>query len=70
MTAHKHAALMLQYAQDAAETEEPWERWGYNHGDTWQQCGKHPVWFVSSEYRRKPEIIKVGRHEFPKPITS
>ena len=70
MTAHKHAALMLQYAQDAAETEKPWERWECNRYDTWQQCEKHPAWFVSSEYRRKPEIIKVGRHEFPKPITS
>ena len=27
MTAHKHAALMLQYAQDAAETDKPWKRW-------------------------------------------
>ena len=27
MTAHKHAALMLQYAQDAVETAKPWERW-------------------------------------------
>ena len=27
MTAHKHAALMLQYAQDAMETDRPWERW-------------------------------------------
>lgn len=69
MTAHKHAALMLQYAQDAAETEKPWERWEYNNDRGWQQCEEHPTWFVCSEYRRKPEIIKVGRHEFPKPIT-
>lgn len=68
MTAHKHAALMLQYAQDAAETEKPWERWEYNSDRGWHQCEKHPAWFVCSEYRRKPEIIKVGRHEFPKPI--
>jgi len=69
MTAHKHAALMLQYAQDAAETEKPWERWEYNNDRGWQRCEEHPTWFVCSEYRRKPEIIKVGRHEFPKPIT-
>ena len=27
--AHKHAALMMQYAQDAMETENPWERWQF-----------------------------------------
>ena len=27
MTAHKHAELMLQYAQDATETDKPWELW-------------------------------------------
>ena len=27
MTAHKHADLMLQYAQDAMETDKSWEWW-------------------------------------------
>ena len=27
MTAHKHAALMLQYAEDAQTTDKPWELW-------------------------------------------
>lgn len=81
MTAHKHAALMMQYAQDAAETDRPWERWEYSdtstlnqHGekirDDWYDCGDNPSWHPNVQYRRKPEIIKVGRHEFPKPITS
>ena len=26
---HKHAELMMQYAQDAMETDKPWERWQY-----------------------------------------
>lgn len=69
MTAHKHAALMLQYAQDAAETDKPWERWEFNPNSTWQPCGNNPGWFTDSEYRRKPQVIRVGRHEFPKPIT-
>lgn len=80
MTAHKHAALMLQYAQDAMETDKPWERWEYSdtstlnqHGekirDDWYDCGENPGWHPNVQYRRKPEIIKVGRHEFPKPIT-
>lgn len=80
MAAHKHAALMLQYAQDAAETDRPWERWEYSdtvtlnqHGekicDDWYDCGGDLDWHPSVQYRRKPQVIRVGRHEFPKPIT-
>lgn len=73
MTAHKHAALMLQYAQDAAETDAPWERWEYKidgcNGEWLSVLNTHPDWNVNFEYRRKPQVIKVGRHEFPKPIT-
>lgn len=39
MTAHKHAAAMLQYAQDAAESVTPWEMWEYKlHGEPWFGC--------------------------------
>lgn len=79
MTAHKHAALMLQYAKDAMETDKPWERWEYSdtstlnqHGekvrDDWYDCGENPDWRPSVQYRRKPQTIKVGKWEFPKPI--
>ena len=69
MTAHKHAALMLQYAQDAAETDTPWERWEFKTDvDTWVELIKNPSWFEDRKYRRKPQIIRVGRHAFPKPI--
>jgi len=40
MTAHKHADLMLQYAQDAMETDKPWERWEYS--DTSRDLCKIP----------------------------
>lgn len=71
MTAHKHAALMLQYAQDAAETDTPWERWEWRSksGDEFLTCCQHPSWKLNHDYRRKPQVISVGRHEFPKPIT-
>ena len=70
MTAHKHAALMLQYAQDAAETDTPWERWEYRTPDGgWWDMDSSPCWDEEAEYRRKSSVIKVGRHEFPKPIT-
>ena len=71
MTAHKHAALMLQYAQDAAEADTPWERWEYKiegcNGEWLSVLNTHPDWKVNFEYRRKPQVIRVGRHEFPKP---
>ena len=70
MIAHKHAALMLQYAQDAAETVTPWEMWEYKlHGEPWFGCENHPTWSENIRYRRKPQLIKVGKWEFPKPIS-
>lgn len=69
MTAHKHAALMLQYAQDAMETDKPWERWEIETLDGWDKCGTSISWGECNNYRRKPQTIKVGKWEFPKPIT-
>ncbi len=75
MTAHVHAALMLQYAQDAMETDKPWERWevriaaNVQPNAVFERLSTHPEWYTSNEYRRKPQVIRVGRHEFPKPIT-
>jgi len=71
MTAHKHAALMLQYAKDAAETDKPWERWEWRDINTNQfiTCNQHPSWNANCGFRRKPQVIRVGRHEFPRPIT-
>ena len=61
---------MLQYAQDAAETDKPWERWEFNtDGYTWVELSKDPSWLEDRKYRRKPQVIRVGRHEFPKPIS-
>ena len=68
MTAHKHAALMLQYAQDAAETDRPWERWEVGIKGEWYPLSANPAWELTQGYRRKPQVIRVGRHEFPKPI--
>ena len=61
MTAHKHAALMLQYAQDAAETNTPWERWQFRiRGETtWCDFDGHfrPTWGDGTEYRRNPHTM-------------
>ena len=59
MTAHKHAALMAQYAQDAAETETPWERWQFRGLDTerWRDCTCGIGFGNLYEYRRKPKTL-------------
>ena len=60
MTAHKHAHLMAQYAQDALETETPWTRWQVlrlDAGGQWVDCFISIGWGVESEYRRKPRTL-------------
>lgn len=73
MTGHKHAALMLQYAQDAAETAEPWRLWQnrnptFNRPDLWYALVDHPEWNPALEYRRKPRTIRIGEFDVPEPI--
>lgn len=66
---HPHAASMLLYAQDAAETDKPWERWEFKGGDAgFNRCLKHPEWQEQFEYRRKPKTITVNGVEVPEPI--
>lgn len=71
MTAHIHAANMLLYAQDAAETDRPWVRW------EWCRCGNkewtafvhdHPNWDPGYEYRRKLRTLSIGDREVPEPL--
>ena len=57
MTAHKHAALMLQYAQDAAETDKPWERWEWKGGRGWYPLASEFAFSIHYEYRRKPRTL-------------
>lgn len=58
MTAHKHARLMLHYAQDAAETNKPWERWEVAaSSNKWEALHNHPGWLNAYEYRRKPRTL-------------
>ena len=68
MAKHKHAALMLQYAKDWAETEEPWKRWEVtSHRNEWVALCGHPYWRAESEYRRKQKVILINGHEVPEP---
>lgn len=62
MTAHKHAALMLEYAHDAAKTDKPWELWEFLNQVTgkWVTHDKNPKWTEHVEYRRKPRQVTLS----------
>jgi hypothetical protein len=68
MTAHKHAAAMALYAQDAAETDMPWRRWETNPGGQWMSFDGSPEWDVNQDYRRKPRTIRIGERDVPEPM--
>jgi hypothetical protein len=66
---HIHAELMLQYAQDAMETDKPWDNWEFqeNPGGDWQSVGYNPGWVSTVNYRRKPKMLSINGFEFPEP---
>jgi hypothetical protein len=69
MAKHIHAELMAQYAQDAMETDTPWERWEFMHGNIdWAAISHNPAWDDGSRYRRKPRTININGHEVPEPV--
>jgi len=53
MSAHPHAALMALYAQDAAETETPWDRWEEDFGMGWEPLFQSPTWNTNTLFRHK-----------------
>lgn len=69
---HHHINNAILYLQDSKETSRPWERWQFkSHGSVlWMDLKGHCPWSPSSEYRRKPKMIKVGDLEFPEPEKS
>lgn len=67
---HPHAESMLLYAQDALETDKPWERWEVKRADreNWLNMSNHPAWISDYNYRRKPQTILVNGIEVPEPV--
>ena len=67
---HKHAGLMLQYAQDALETETPWERWEIKFSSMggWSSVVVPFAFLEEYEYRRKPRTININGFEVPEPL--
>ena len=57
---HKHAQQMLEYAQDALVSEEPWKKWESRHpNNNWTDLTASPVWQTQREYRRKIRTVTV-----------
>jgi hypothetical protein len=67
---HVHAELMALYAQDAMETDKPWERWELKdtYQTHWTACKPHICFDDSLQYRRKPRTIKVNGFDVPEPM--
>lgn len=68
MTAHIHATLMLQYAQDAATTDKPWDLWEYFSDNEWYKLTGSPAWDEGTKYRRKPRTIRISEIGIPEPV--
>lgn len=66
--AHKHAKEMMQYAEDAAECDEPWLLWQFNVGQGWIDCTRMSEFHKDHEYRRKPRTININGFEVPEPL--
>ena len=65
---HIHAAAMAEYAEDATETDKPWERWEFSfRGQKYTSFHRHPNWHKDNKYRRKPQSIMIGEYEVPEP---
>ena len=65
---HIHAELMAQYAEDALETDKPWERWEFSHDDRdFLPLASHPQWIIDNKYRRKAKTILINGYEVPEP---
>lgn len=67
---HVHYKEMAQYAEDAAETDKPWERWEMQGHYTKRWYGLHSpiLWKEDIIYRRKPRTININGHEVPEPL--
>ena len=72
MAAHIHAENMKLYAQDAAETETPWDRWEWRpiraSVTEWVSGTASLTWSPENEYRRKPRTHTVNGFEVPEPM--
>lgn len=66
---HKHAELMMQYAEDAMTNNEPWLLWErkYNGRVDWHKTESSLSFNPSISYRRKPTTISINGYDVPEP---
>lgn len=69
-TGHVHAALMAQYAEDAATNSEPWKLWEYKSPQSrlWTEAQTQLSWSEGRQYRRKPRTININGIDVPEPL--
>lgn len=65
---HVHAELMAMYAEDARETDTPWERWQSLIGGQWKDRDGPFAFWTETSYRRKPRTITINGREVPEPM--
>lgn len=65
----EHADLMMIYAKQAAEMDEPWKLWEWRtHCGGWNRFDEHFAFYDCYEYRQIPKTININGHEVPEPM--
>ena len=73
----RHQKEFQQYLEDWKKHDRPWELWEVRWRINWQWTGwrdmesPHSSLFGKNfvDFRRKPDTIKIGDYDLPKPIT-
>jgi len=70
MSQHEHAHLMKLYAEDAAETDAPWNRWERqsSSGCPWYACEEEDMVWSRCKYRRKPKEYQMTEADWARVI--
>ena len=67
---HKHAKIIMEWAQMMQLPESEWRDVEFRYGDTWMSVdkGDAPAFNAHKEYRFKPRTIRIGDIDVPEPM--
>jgi len=67
---HKHAKIIMEWAQMMQLPESEWRDVEFRYGDTWMSVdkGDAPAFNAHKEYRFKPRTIRIGDYDVPEPM--
>jgi len=67
---HKHAELMMQYAEDATKTDAPWEYWQFQsmNGGSWFSCDEEDMAWNIFNYRRKQKEYRMSKEDWQRVV--